>query len=62
MALTNAEKQANHRAKIAEKIAFLEAANEALLVENADLRAKLEKAAAKTVALQKKLKATKVGS
>lgn len=57
MALTNAEKQANHRAKVAEKIASLEAANEALLAENADLRAKLEKAAAKAATLQKKLKA-----
>jgi uncharacterized coiled-coil protein SlyX len=56
MAMTGAEKQASHRARIVEKTAFLEAANEALTTENADLRAKLDKAATKIKVLQKKLK------
>lgn len=56
MAMTNAEKQAAHRAKIAEKTAFLEAANAALAEENAVLRTQLDKAKAKVEALKKKLK------
>lgn len=57
MALSNAEKQAVFRARQAEKIASLGTAVETLTAENADLRAKFEKANARIAALQKKVKA-----
>lgn len=56
MPLTNAQKQSAHRAKILAKAGFLEATNAVLIAENADLKAKLDKATAKINALQKKLK------
>lgn len=62
MALTkNAQYQANFRAKQAEKIASLDESVKTLTAENADLQAKLEKAAAKIAMLQKKLKAATEG-
>lgn len=61
MALSNSEKQAAFRARQAEKIASLGTAVETLTAENADLRAKLEKANARVLALQKKVKAMTVG-
>ena len=56
MTTTNAERQAAHRAKVAEKTTFLETENAALKAENADLRKQLDKATVKAQALQKKVK------
>lgn len=54
-AMTNAEKQAAHRARKEEALASLAASLEAALKENAELRTKLDTATAKVHALELKL-------